>query len=112
MPDCLFCKIIAGDIPSDKVYEDDSVFAFRDISPQAPTHILIVPKKHVAKLSDAADEDADVLGHIPLVAKKLAAELGHSDWRLVVNNGEGAGQSVFHIHYHLLAGRPLSWPPG
>jgi len=111
---CLFCRIIAGEIPSNKVYEDDLSFAFRDINPQAPTHVLIIPRKHIASLSEASKDDQALLGHLTLVAAKLADQLGvaTSGYRTVVNTGAGAGQSVWHIHVHLLGGRELGWPPG
>ncbi len=111
---CLFCRIIAGEIPSNKVYEDDLALAFRDINPQAPTHILIIPKKHIASLSEAAQDQQALLGHLMLVAPKLASQLGieGSGYRTVINTGAGAGQSVWHIHVHLLGGRALGWPPG
>lgn len=114
MTDCLFCKIIAGDIPSDKVYEDDAVYAFKDITPVAPLHILIIPKKHIATLNDLEEQDDAVMGQLLLAAKKIAKQEGYADggYRTVVNCGEQAGQTVFHIHLHLLAGRDLSWPPG
>jgi histidine triad (HIT) family protein len=111
--DCLFCKIIAGQIPSKKVYEDDRVFAFEDINPQAPTHVLIIPKRHVAGLKEAQAEDAEIIGYCHLVAAKLARERGIEDgYRTVFNVGPHAGQSVFHLHLHLLGGRALKWPPG
>jgi histidine triad (HIT) family protein len=111
---CLFCRIIAGEIPANKVYEDDLALAFRDINPQAPTHVLIVPKKHIASLSEISPDDQSLLGHLTLVAPKLADQLGIADsgYRTVINTGAGAGQSVWHIHIHLLGGRALSWPPG
>ncbi|MGE0405679.1 MAG: histidine triad nucleotide-binding protein [Candidatus Korobacteraceae bacterium] len=113
MADCLFCNIIAGKIPSRKVYEDDRTFAFEDISPQAPTHLLIIPKKHLAGLKEAQPEDAEILGYCQLVAAKIARERGIEDgYRTVYNVGPGAGQSVFHLHLHLLGGRALGWPPG
>lgn len=114
MTDCLFCKIIAGDIPSTKVYEDEHTFAFRDISPKAPTHILIVPKKHIATTNDLTPENADVVGKIALTARKLAADEGIAEdgYRMVFNCNRLAGQTVFHIHMHLLGGRELGWPPG
>jgi len=114
LSDCLFCNIITGEIPGKKVYEDDTVFAFEDINPQAPTHILICPKKHISTVMDMTPEDAPVMGAIFSAASKIAAdkELDKSGFRLVVNNGAGAGQSVFHVHFHLLAGRPMKWPPG
>ncbi len=114
MTDCLFCRIRDGEIPCDKVYEDDEVLAFRDVNPQAPTHILIIPRKHIATVNDFTDEDQSVAGRLMLVAKKIAADEGVEDdgYRLVMNCNEGAGQAVFHIHLHLLGGRGLSWPPG
>ena len=111
--DCLFCKIAAKKIPSKLVYEDDEVFAFEDIGPQAPTHILICPRKHFASLNDATQEDQIVLGKLQLVAAQLARKLNlQQGYRTVVNNGEGAGQSVYHLHLHLLGGRAFRWPPG
>jgi histidine triad (HIT) family protein len=113
MPDCLFCNIVAGKVPSKKVYEDDRVFAFEDIRPGAPTHVLIVPKKHLAGLAEAGAKDESLLGYIQLVAAKLARERGlKGGYRTVLNVGPDAGQSVFHLHLHLLGGRPMSWPPG
>lgn len=114
MSECLFCKIIAGDIPSDKIYEDDDVYAFQDVNPVAPLHVLIIPKKHIAKLNDLEREDDVLMGKLVLTAKKIAAREGYSEegYRTVINCGENAGQSVFHIHLHLLAGRSMSWPPG
>lgn len=113
MNDCLFCKIIAGTIPSKKVFEDERTFAFDDINPQAPTHVLIVPKQHVRGLKEAAAEDADLLGHCQLVAAQIARQRGIEDgYRTVFNVGPRAGQSVFHLHLHLLGGRDLRWPPG
>jgi histidine triad (HIT) family protein len=112
-PNCLFCKIGAKQIPAKIVYEDDDVFAFEDISPQAPTHILICPRKHFAALHDAHHADRAVLGKLQMVAAKLATERDLlSGYRTVINNGSGAGQSVFHLHLHLLGGRHLRWPPG
>ncbi|OQX61189.1 MAG: histidine triad nucleotide-binding protein [Desulfococcus sp. 4484_241] len=112
MSDCLFCKIAAGDIPSSKVYEDDSYVAFNDIAPQAPTHILVIPRRHIAGISDMADDDSALVGGLFSVAKKVCAQKGITDYRLVINNGAGAGQSVFHLHLHILAGREMGWPPG
>jgi histidine triad (HIT) family protein len=113
MPECLFCKIIAGQVPSKKVYEDDRVFAFEDINPQAPTHALIIPKKHIVGLKEAQPEDAEIIGYCHLVAARLARERGIEDgYRTVFNVGPRAGQSVFHLHLHLLGGRSLKWPPG
>ena len=113
MSDCLFCKIGAAQIPAKLVYQDDEIFAFEDISPQAPTHILVCPRKHIEKLSDAAAEDALLLGRLQLIAAQLAADRNLTGgYRTVVNNGAGAGQSVFHLHLHLLGGRAMRWPPG
>lgn len=113
MSDCLFCKIIAGKIPSKKVYEDEQTFAFSDINPQAPTHILVLPKRHLDGLKEARPEDAEIIGQCHLVAAKLAREKGlESGYRTVYNVGPGAGQTVFHLHLHLLGGRTLHWPPG
>jgi len=113
MDDCLFCKIGAKKIPGKIVYEDDSIFAFDDINPQAPSHILICPRKHFNSLTDATQDDIALLGDILLVAAKLARERQLLEgYRTVFNNGAGAGQSVFHLHVHLLGGRNLSWPPG
>jgi histidine triad (HIT) family protein len=111
---CLFCRILAGEIPSTKVYEDDLSLAFRDINPQAPTHVLIIPKKHIASLNELSQDDRELMGHLSLVASKLAAQLGvaASGYRTVINTGASAGQSVWHIHLHLLGGRQLGWPPG
>ncbi|HOB88348.1 MAG: histidine triad nucleotide-binding protein [Bacillota bacterium] len=111
--DCLFCKIARKEIPADIVYEDDDVLAFRDIRPQAPVHVLVIPKRHIASLADLTQEDKDVMGHVTLVASRLARDLGVSEgYRVVINCGKDAGQSVFHIHMHLLGGRSLGWPPG
>ena len=112
--DCLFCKIIEGEIPSTKIYEDDTVYAFLDIEPQAPTHIIIVPKTHIASGNDLTDENSAVVGHIFAVAAKLAKEQGFAEngWRIVNNCGKDGGQTVGHLHFHLLAGRNLGWPPG
>jgi histidine triad (HIT) family protein len=111
--DCLFCKIARKEIPAKIVYEDADIFAFEDISPQAPTHILICPKKHFASLNEAAAEDQNVVGKLQLVAARLARERDLLDgYRTVINSGRGAGQSVFHLHLHLLGGRSFRWPPG
>jgi histidine triad (HIT) family protein len=113
MSGTIFTKIINKEIPSDIVYEDDLCFAFRDINPQAPVHILIIPKKPIPKLNDAGAADQELLGHLMLVANKVADAEGVADaFRLVLNNGAGAGQEVFHVHFHLLAGRSFTWPPG
>jgi histidine triad (HIT) family protein len=111
--DCLFCKIAAKQIPSKIVYEDDDIFAFEDIGPQAPTHILICPRKHFASLNEATLEDQALLGKLQLVAADLARKLNLLEgYRTVLNSGRGAGQSVFHLHLHLLGGRTFRWPPG
>lgn len=111
---CLFCKMVEGEIPTNKVYEDDELFAFRDINPQAPTHILIIPKRHIATLNEASADDQLLLGKIMLKAKELAAEEGLADdgYRVVLNCNIHGGQSVHHIHLHLLGGRQMVWPPG
>lgn len=111
--DCLFCKIGAKKIPAKIVYEDLDIFAFEDISPQAPTHILLCPRKHFASLDDAQPEDQELIGKLHLVAAQLARERNLlAGYRTVFNNGSGAGQSVFHLHLHLLGGRQFRWPPG
>lgn len=112
--DCLFCKIIAGEIPSTKVYEDEYVYAFNDIDPQAPAHVLVIPKKHIQSVSHTEEADAEILGKIFLAVKKIAAELGidKDGYRVVTNIGEKAGQTVPHLHFHVLGGRSLEWPPG
>ena len=110
--DCLFCKIVKGDIPSEKIYEDDLVIGFNDINPVAPTHILIIPKDHFSSLNDFEAEDTKLLGEVVYRAKQIAKTLNLEDYRLVTNTGAKAGQSVFHLHFHLIAGRDLNWPPG
>ena len=113
MPDCIFCRIIRGEAPAKKVYEDERAFVFEDINPQAPTHVLIIPKKHLAGLKEAQAEDADIIGYLHLVAAQIARERGiENGYRTVFNVGPRAGQSVFHLHLHLLGGRSLRWPPG
>ena len=113
MPDTLFTKIINREIPAEIVFEDELCIAFRDISPQAPVHILIVPRKEIPKLADAGEQDRDLLGHLLLTAGKIIKDEGYGDsYRLVINNGEQAGQTVFHLHIHILAGRDFTWPPG
>jgi histidine triad (HIT) family protein len=111
---CLFCDIIAGRVPSKKAYEDDQVLAFHDINPQAPVHVLVIPKKHVTSLLDLSPEDDALVGMIVRTARDLARQLGlgETGFRLVLNSGADAGYSVFHIHLHLLGGRALGWPPG
>jgi histidine triad (HIT) family protein len=110
----LFEKIAAREIPAAIIYEDDSVFAFRDIHPQAPTHVLIVPKKPIARIAEAGADDQKILGHLLLKAAEVAAQLGldKTGFRLVINNGRDGGETVPHLHCHLLGGRPLAWPPG
>ncbi|MCI5591486.1 MAG: histidine triad nucleotide-binding protein [Oscillospiraceae bacterium] len=111
--DCLFCKIIGGEIPSNKVYEDDTVFAFRDIDPQAPVHILIVPKEHIASAKDINESNSAVVAHIFEVAAKIAKAEGLDDGFRIVNNcGDSAGQTVKHLHFHLMGGREFTWPAG
>ncbi len=111
--DCIFCKIIAGQAPAQKVYETEAVLAFRDLHPAAPTHILIVPKQHIPRLADLTPEDAALLGQMMLATVAVARQENIADgFRVVVNSGSQAGQSVFHIHLHLLGGRRMSWPPG
>jgi len=113
MKDCLFCRIISGEIPAKKVYEDEHTFAFEDINPQAPTHVLVVPKRHIRGLKEASSEDADAIGRCHLTAAHIARERSIEDgYRTVINVGERAGQSVFHLHVHLIGGRNLRWPPG
>lgn len=109
----LFTKIINREIPADIVYEDDDCLCFKDINPQAPVHYLLIPKKPIDRVANAAAEDKQLLGYLMIKAGEIAAEAGHADaFRLVINNGEGAGQTVFHLHIHILAGRALGWPPG
>lgn len=111
--DCLFCKIINGDIPSSKVYEDETVFAFRDIEPQAPTHILIIPKQHIKSAAEINEENSAVVAHIFEVAAKIAEAEGLTDGYRIVNNcGDSAGQTVKHLHFHLMGGREFTWPAG
>ena len=112
MPDTIFGKIARGELSADVVYQDDRAIAFRDIAPQAPTHILVIPRKPIPRLSASEPGDDALLGHLLGVARKVASEQGLGDFRLVVNDGAGAGQTVFHLHVHLLGGRPFGWPPG
>ena len=110
---CLFCRIMAGEIPSQKVFEDDRTYAFRDINPQAPTHVLVVPRKHLASLAEAEAEDEALLGYLHLVAARIAASEGLTDeFRTVINTGADGGQTVDHLHIHVLGGRSMHWPPG
>lgn len=113
MEDCLFCKIVAGEVPSKKIYEDETVYVFEDIEPTAPVHYLVIPKQHISELSEITPENSGVISHIYEVIAKLAKDLDLKDgFRVVSNCGESAGQSVFHIHFHLLAGRKFGWPAG
>ena len=112
MSDCLFCKIAAGEIPSNKVYEDELVYAFYDIDPQAPTHFLVIPKAHIGSVAEITEENAAVAAHILTVISKVTKELGLESYRVVSNIGEQAGQSVHHLHFHVLSGRDMTWPPG
>jgi histidine triad (HIT) family protein len=111
-PDCLFCRIVAGEIPSDRVHEDQEVIVFRDINPAAPTHVLAIPRRHIASADELNDGDGELLAALFAALGRVAADAGLRDYRIVTNVGAGAGQSVFHLHLHLLGGRPLSWPPG
>ena len=114
MSDCLFCKMVAGEIKPDVVFEDDAVMAFRDANPQAPLHVLIIPRVHIATTNDLTEENADIVGKLYLAAKQIAADEGVAEpgYRMVMNCNPGAGQSVYHIHLHLLGGRAMGWPPG
>lgn len=114
MEDCVFCKIIKGDIPSEKVYEDDTVMSFKDISPGAPVHVLIIPKKHISSINDLDEADSKIIAHVFMVAKKIAQSLNISEngYRIVSNTGKDGGQTVPHVHFHMLGGRSLEWPPG
>jgi histidine triad (HIT) family protein len=112
-PDCLFCRIVAGEIPSDRVLEDDDVIAFRDINPRAPTHVLVVPRRHIADVQHLTDADGELLARLFAAVRRLATDAGlESGYRVVTNVGPDAGQSVAHLHLHLLGGRTMSWPPG
>lgn len=113
MSDCIFCKIVAGEIPSDKVYEDDRILVFRDLDPQAPVHALMIPKKHIASADEIADEDQELMGYMMGMLKKVAAELGlDNGYRVVINCGEDGMQTVKHLHMHILGKRMMKWPPG
>jgi histidine triad (HIT) family protein len=111
---CLFCRIVAGEVPADSVYQDERSFAFRDINPQAPVHVLIIPRDHMESLDEASQRDEATLGHLLRVAARIANEegLSESGYRTVINTGAGVGQSVFHLHLHVLGGRSMNWPPG
>ncbi|HKD00932.1 MAG TPA: histidine triad nucleotide-binding protein [Terriglobales bacterium] len=113
MNDCLFCRILRGEIPSRRVLEDEYIYAFEDNNPQAPTHVLIIPKRHIRGLKEAAPEDAELIGRCHVAAAQIARERGiENGYRTVLNVGPGSGQSVFHLHVHLLGGRLMRWPPG
>lgn len=114
MKDCIFCKIISGDIPSNKIYEDDKVYAFNDINPEAPVHFLVIPKEHIESANALNENNVDIVAHIFKVINKLVVELGIAEkgYRIVNNCGEDGGQTVKHLHFHVLGGRSLQWPPG
>ncbi|WP_018862820.1 MULTISPECIES: histidine triad nucleotide-binding protein [unclassified Thioalkalivibrio] len=114
MADCIFCKIVAGDIPAKVVFEDDQVLAFEDLNPQAPTHVLVIPKQHIATLNELSAETAPVIGHMTHVAAQIARdrEFAENGYRTVMNCNQDGGQTVYHVHMHVLGGRALSWPPG
>lgn len=114
MNDCIFCKISKGEIPSKKVYEDDKVFVFHDINPEAPVHVLVIPKEHIASANNIDETNSDIMAHIFLVIHKIVRELGIAEdgYRIVNNCGEDGGQTVNHLHFHILGGRSLKWPPG
>ena len=112
MSDCLFCNIISGEIPSNKVYEDELVYAFNDIDPQAPVHFLVIPKEHIASCGEITAENSAVVAHAFEVITKITKDMGITDFRVVSNCGEQAGQSVHHLHFHVLSGRDMTWPPG
>ena len=112
-PDCLFCRIVAGEIPSDRVHEDDDVIAFRDMAPRAPTHVLVIPRRHIPDVHALTVADGDLLAHLFDVIRKVAEAAGlENGYRVVTNVGPESGQTVFHLHLHLLGGRPMAWPPG
>ncbi|CAN5540455.1 histidine triad nucleotide-binding protein [soil metagenome] len=113
MTDCLFCKIVKGEIPSDRVHEDADVIAFRDVAPKAPTHILVIPRRHIPDAHALTDADGDILGKLFAAARRVADDAGlENGYRVVTNIGPESGQTVFHLHFHVLGGRPMSWPPG
>jgi len=110
--DCLFCRVAAGEIPSDRVFEDETVIVFRDINPKAPTHVLAIPRRHLASAADLTDADGDLLAALFGALRRVAEEAGLKGFRILSNVGAESGQSVFHLHFHLLGGRPMTWPPG
>lgn len=110
--DTIFARILRGEIPCDEVYSDDRCLAFRDVAPQAPVHVLVIPREPIPSLREAQDQHASLLGHLLLVAAQVAQQAGLEDWRTVINTGAGAGQTVFHLHVHVIGGRSLAWPPG
>ena len=110
--DTIFGRILRGEIPSDRVHEDEHCIAFRDVAPQAPVHVLVIPREHIPSLKEAQPEQEALLGHLLLVAAQIARQEGLEDWRTVINTGADAGQTVFHLHVHVIGGRPLAWPPG
>ena len=114
MSDCLFCKMVSGEIQPDVVFEDDEVLAFRDVNPQAPVHVLVIPKSHIATTNELTPEHAGLIGKMVLAARQIAADEGIAEpgYRMVMNCNPEAGQSVYHIHLHMLGGRPMNWPPG
>jgi len=111
---CLFCRVIKGEIPGELLHQDELCIVLRDINPQAPTHVLVLPREHIESLDDASQRDESLLGHLLRVGARMANDLGHTEsgYRTVINTGAGAGQSVFHLHLHVLAGRTFTWPPG
>ena len=109
---CVFCKIIAGKMPGEFLHQDESCVVLRDLHPQAPMHVLVIPREHIESLADASQKDQNVLGHLLRVGARVANEQEHESYRTVINTGAGAGQSVFHLHVHVLAGRSMNWPPG
>lgn len=111
-PDCLFCRIAAGEVPSDRVFEDESVIVFRDIAPKAPTHVLAIPRRHLDSVADLTDADRDLLAALLSAMRRVATDGGLEAYRIISNVGAESGQSVFHLHFHLLGGRPMAWPPG
>lgn len=110
--DCLFCRIAAGEVPAERVFEDEAVIVFRDINPKAPTHVLAIPRRHLASAADLTDADGDLLAALFAALRHVADEAGHKAYRILTNVGAESGQSVFHLHFHLLGGRSMTWPPG